>query len=196
MFQATREVHGTSELLDAAVSVVHLTNQSVRHFETPRCLALEVQTRPTQSRNGRKRRTMHCGTPDRQLDMVSRYGTAWAESLEGAMSGHQSWAVLGRFRCRLLLAEIPKGVDRNSELKHRLQVCETAQISVLIFNFLGQQNPGQLRRTARSVQTQPDEQREKRAFLQECQGNSAARRGLGAREGGVTAKERYVVRGN
>ena len=39
--------------------------------------------------------------------VVSRYATAWAESLEGAMSGHQSWALLCRFRCRLLLAEIP-----------------------------------------------------------------------------------------
>ena len=51
--------------------------------------------------------------------VVSRYGTAWAESLEGATSGHQSWAVLCRCRCRLLLAKIPKGVDRISELKLR-----------------------------------------------------------------------------
>ena len=39
--------------------------------------------------------------------VVSRNATARAESLEGAMSGHQSWAVLCRYRCRLLLAEIP-----------------------------------------------------------------------------------------
>ena len=32
--------------------------------------------------------------------VVSRNATAWAESLEGAMSGHHSWAVLCRFRCR------------------------------------------------------------------------------------------------
>ena len=37
--------------------------------------------------------------------VVSRYATAWAESLEGAMSGHQSWALLCRCRCRLFLAE-------------------------------------------------------------------------------------------
>ena len=56
--------------------------------------------------------------------VVSRYATTWAESLEGAMSGHQSWALLCRYRCRLLLAEIPKGVDRNSELKQRLRLWE------------------------------------------------------------------------
>ena len=57
--------------------------------------------------------------------VVSRHATAWAESLKGAMSGHQSWALLCRHRCRLLLAEIPKGVDRNSELKLRLHQWET-----------------------------------------------------------------------
>ena len=57
--------------------------------------------------------------------VVSRYATAWAESLEGAMSGHQSWALLCRYHCRLLLAEIPKGVDRNSELKQRLHLWES-----------------------------------------------------------------------
>ena len=32
--------------------------------------------------------------------VVSRGGTAWAESLEGAMSSHQSWALLCCYRCR------------------------------------------------------------------------------------------------
>ena len=35
--------------------------------------------------------------------IASRYATAWAENLEGAISGHQSWAVLCRYRCRLRL---------------------------------------------------------------------------------------------
>ena len=48
--------------------------------------------------------------------VVSRHATAWAESLEGAISGHQSWALLCRYRCRLLLAEVPRGSDRNAEL--------------------------------------------------------------------------------
>ena len=71
--------------------------------------------------------------------VVSRYTAAWAESLEGTMSGHQSWALLCRYRCRLLLAEIPKGVDRNSEWKLRLHLWETLQISDLICKVLGQQ---------------------------------------------------------
>ena len=47
--------------------------------------------------------------------IVSRNAPAWAESLEGAISGHQSRAALCRHRCRLLLAEVPKGCDRNVE---------------------------------------------------------------------------------
>ena len=36
--------------------------------------------------------------------VVSRYATSWAGSIEGAMNGHQSWALLCRFRCRLVSA--------------------------------------------------------------------------------------------
>ena len=39
---------------------------------------------------------------------ISRYATAWA---------------LCRYRCRLVLAEVPKATDRNSELKLRLRIC-------------------------------------------------------------------------
>ena len=46
------------------------------------------------------------------------------------MSGHQSWALLCRYRSRLLLAEITKGVDRNAKVKQRLQLWESGQISV------------------------------------------------------------------
>ena len=67
------------------------------------------------------------------------------------------------YRCRLLLAEIPKGLDRNSELKLRLHLWETGQICDLICKVLGQQHSGPLRRTARRVQPQTDEQGGKRA---------------------------------
>ena len=40
--------------------------------------------------------------------VVCRHATAWAESLEEAMSSHQFWALLCRYQCRLPLAEIPK----------------------------------------------------------------------------------------
>ena len=47
---------------------------------------------------------------------LSRYAAAWAESLEGAINGHQSWADLCLYRCRLLLAEISQGSHRNENL--------------------------------------------------------------------------------
>ena len=72
--------------------------------------------------------------------IVSRYATAWAESLEGAISGHQSWAVLCRYRCRLLLAEVPRGSDRNAELKLWLQLREVGEVSEFIGRVLGQQH--------------------------------------------------------
>ena len=53
-----------------------------------------------------------------------------AESLEGAFSGHQSWAVLCRYRCRLLLAEVPKGSDRNADMKLWLQLWEAVKTLV------------------------------------------------------------------
>ena len=87
----------------------------------------------------------------------------WAEGLEGAMSGHQSWALLCGCSCRLLHAKIPKGVDRNSELKQRLHLWETGHITGLISKVLGQQNSGPLHRASRRVQPLTDEQRGKRA---------------------------------
>ena len=109
--------------------------------------------------------------------VVSRYATAWAESLEGAMSSHQSWALLCHCRCRLLLAEIPQGVDRNSEPKQWLQFVR--KVSVLIGKVLGHQNSGPLRRTAGKTQPQTDEQRGKRACALTARGSvSKAMKGL------------------
>ena len=49
-------------------------------------------------------------------------------------------ALLCRYRRRLLLAEIPKGVDRNSGLKLPLPLWESGHINALIGLVLGQQN--------------------------------------------------------
>ena len=51
--------------------------------------------------------------------IVSRCATGWAESLEGALKGHQSWDILWRHWLRILLAEVPKGPDRNSEIQKK-----------------------------------------------------------------------------
>ena len=63
----------------------------------------------------------------------------------------------------MLLAEIPKGVDRNNEFKQQLQLWESGQINSLIGLVLGQQNSGPLRRTTERTEPQTDEQRGKRA---------------------------------
>ena len=55
---------------------------------------------------------------------------ASGQSLEGAISGHQSWAVLCRYRCRLLLAEIPKGTNRHAEFKHCLHRKKTEEAAL------------------------------------------------------------------
>ena len=43
--------------------------------------------------------------------VVSRDATAWAEGIEGALNGHGNLVPI----CRLLVADIPKGYDRNEE---------------------------------------------------------------------------------
>ena len=68
----------------------------------------------------------------------------------------QSWALLWRFRCRLLLAEIPNGVDKNSELKQRPHLWESGQTSDLISTALGrlaeqQEDAATDRRTGREA---------------------------------------------
>ena len=63
--------------------------------------------------------------------IVSRCATAWAESLEGAIIGHQSWAVLCRYRCRLLLAEVPGVMRLQTDEHHGQRACAlTARVSI------------------------------------------------------------------
>ena len=112
------------------------------------------------------------------------------------MSGRQSWALLCRCRCRLLLAQIPKGVDRNSELKQRLQLWESGQINALIGLVLGQQNSRPLRRTTGRTQPQTDEQRGRRACTLTARGSiSKAMKGLvgGAAQGSADCRRKWTT---
>ena len=102
--------------------------------------------------------------------IVSRCATAWTEGRERA-SSHQSWAVLCRYRCRLLLAEIPKGSDRNAGLKRRLQLLEAGDIHELVGRVLGQQHTEPFRRKKKVLQPQTDEQRGKRACASTARGS-------------------------
>ena len=101
--------------------------------------------------------------------VVCRYATAWAESPDGAMSNHQTWAMLCRYRCRL--AEVLDGAGRNSELKQRLHLRKSGQIGDLISKVLGHQNSKSPRRTARGMQAQSHEERGKRACTLTARGS-------------------------
>ena len=87
---------------------------------------------------------------------VSLHATAWAESLKGAVSGHQSWAVLYRCSCRLLLAGAPKGSDRNAAVEgrqHSRACWKNPRTATLL-------TPSQ---EDKGAQSQTDEQRGRRA---------------------------------
>ena len=79
--------------------------------------------------------------------------------------------MLCRYRCRLLFAEVPKGSDRNAELKLRLRLWEAGEISELVGRVLAQQHSGPLHRGKRAVQPQTDEQRGKRACALTARGS-------------------------
>ena len=53
------------------------------------------------------------------------------------LNRRQSWITLCRYRCRLLLAEVPKGLQRNAEVKRRLQLWEAGEVHDLIGRILG-----------------------------------------------------------
>ena len=56
------------------------------------------------------------------VQMPSQTTTSWPAIRRRLGNGHQSWAILCRYRCRTLQAEVPDGSDRNTELKQRLQL--------------------------------------------------------------------------
>ena len=125
---------------------------------------------------------------------VSRCAAAWAESLEGAIRGHRSRAMLCRCRCRLLLAEVPTGSDGNAEMKLRLQL--SGENRELIGRVLEQQHSGPLRRRKRVTQPQTDEQRGKRGCALKVLGStSKAMKGLvgGAAQGSADCRMNWTT---
>ena len=97
--------------------------------------------------------------------------TAWAALRE-------SWAVLCQYRCRLLLAEVPKGSNRNAELKHRLQLWEAGDISELVGRVLGATTFRTAKqRTARKKSLRLDGQRIHQQSHERTRGWNSARLG-------------------
>ena len=78
---------------------------------------------------------------DKQV-LADLRGASTVSTPRCTVSRYQSWAVLCRYRSRWLLAEVPKGSDRNAELKHRLQLWEVGDIKELVGRKLGQQHSG------------------------------------------------------
>ena len=84
---------------------------------------------PVQAATRRVSPSLRDGTPAMR-GLSIRYGLG-----RKPRRSHERSPVLGSpqsYRFRLLFAEIPKGTDRNSELKLRLHVSDTGQISDLI----------------------------------------------------------------
>ena len=94
---------------------------------------------------------------------VSSCATAWEGSLERAVTGHQSWAIVCRHRCRLLLAEVPQGGG--------LQLWKAGAVHDFVGRFLGQQHTGQQGRAKNNVQPQTEEQRGKSACAPTARGS-------------------------
>ena len=73
------------------------------------------------------------------ISTAARMGTCMAEALEGCMAGDSAWGFLAQHRSRMLLAHVPKGMDRVMELKRRLRLWEEGQFDELIRSVVGQQ---------------------------------------------------------
>ena len=99
------------------------------------------------------------------------------------MCADLAWATLCRYRARLIIAEVPKGTDRNEELKRRLRLWEQREIDELMQRVLGQQvcQESQSRRSAAENRDKlsDDEAKGKRACIQAAMGiRSKAMKGL------------------
>ena len=124
------------------------------------------------------------------VSVASRLATAWSESLEGSMAGDGMWALLARYRSRLLLPHSPADVDRNTEIKRRLNLWERGQFDDLVQTVVGQQAEAERQRrpTEQSAilrESEAEERQGKRA-RQKTAGN-AVRKAVQGLVGGVAA---------
>jgi hypothetical protein len=108
--------------------------------------------------------------------VAARIGSSWAESLEGCLQGDNDWAFLARYRCRVLLAQVANGVDRNSELKRRLRLWEVGDFDELFARIRGQQT--ETERTSKAHkphQLQKDEESKRKAARRKTAAGAAGK---------------------
>ena len=122
--------------------------------------------------------------------VASRMATCMAESIEGCVAGSEEWGFLARYRSRLLLAPVPEGVDRNEELKRRLQLWERGNFNALVHRVACQQLED-AHAGSRYHGGEDDERRGRRARLHTAAGaRSKAVKGLVGGVAPSTAAER------
>ena len=115
--------------------------------------------------------------------------------MRGSLAGNADWAFLTRFRSRLLLAPVPEGLDRNTELKKHLTHWENGRFDDLVAHVAGQQaSPTQRGVRAghsQGAQSQTEEKLGKKARQQVAsQAVSKAMKGLVGGVAAGTAQER------
>ena len=109
----------------------------------------------------------------------SHMATEWAEAIEGSIAGNERRGFLARYRCKLLLAPVQAGTDRNDELKRRLHLWEGGGFEELMRRLLGQQAATRRRGNASSTADESEEMRGRRAKQKTAAGSvSKALKGL------------------
>ena len=71
--------------------------------------------------------------------VATRLADSWAEAIEGSIAGHEVWGFLARYRSKMLMGPVPKGMDRVEEIKRRLELWEEGNFKELIGRVAGQQ---------------------------------------------------------
>ena len=87
--------------------------------------------------------------------LIPRYAVAWAECLEGLVTGDPTWSQLAKWRCRLLLCDIPRDSDRVTEIRERLCLWEMGDIQSLVVRVqsCALQNAEAARRTSPVIES-------------------------------------------
>jgi hypothetical protein len=114
------------------------------------------------------------------------------------MANNEVWGFLARYRSRLLLAPVPEGVDRNTELKRRLQHWERGRFDELVQHVAGQQvKVERLRQGRQTASIDNSEERLGRTARQKTAANavSKAMKGLvgGVAAGSPSERERWAA---
>ena len=98
---------------DETEAEVHSTVYSVRSVRISSSIMEEAKQL---KRNDTLKRVPIC--------VAGRMCTCMAEALEGCVAGVETWEILARVWTRLLLARVPKRLDKNEQLKRRLHLWE------------------------------------------------------------------------